>query len=171
MKQFVLGIDPGKNGGIVGLTNGHINLIDKMPQTPAEMWGYFNTSGLRLILKSKDNIYVFIEDVHSMPTDGVRSAFTFGRQLGYLDMVLASCGVDPIRVVPSVWMGKMGLKRQGDETRYNYKKRLVQEAKLLAPNAYDKKITLQTADAFLIAKYGQGVLNDKEITNTNNKKA
>ena len=155
MKQFVLGIDPGKNGGIVGLTNGHINLIDKMPQTPAEMWGYFESSGLRLMLKSKENIYVFIEDVHSMPTDGVRSAFTFGRQLGYLDMVLATCDVGPTRVVPTKWMDALGCKRERDETRYNYKKRLVEKAKSLAPVSHRDKINLATADAFLIAKYGE----------------
>lgn len=155
MKKFVLGIDPGKNGGIVGLTNGHINLIDKMPQTPAEMWGYFESSGLRLMLKQKENIYVFIEDVHSMPTDGVRSAFTFGRGLGWLDMVLAVCGVDPIRVIPHKWMDALGCRRDGDETRYNYKKRLVEKAKGMALVADRDKINLSTADAYLIARYGQ----------------
>lgn len=156
MKQFVLGIDPGKNGGIVGLTNGHINLIDKMPQTPVDMWGYFKTSGLHLLLKSTEiKSYVFIEDVHSMPTDGVRSAFTFGRQVGLLDGVLSHYPVDVIRVIPSKWMDALGVKRDGDESRYNYKKRLVEKAKSMAPVSDRDKINLTTADAFLIARYGE----------------
>lgn len=162
MKQFVLGIDPGKNGGIVGLTNGNINLIDKMPQTPVEMWGYFKSSGLHLLLKSTESkSYVFIEDVHSMPTDGVRSAFTFGRGVGLLDGVLSFYPVDIIRVIPSKWMDALGCKRDGDESRYNYKKRLVEKAKSLAPIASRNKINLSTADAFLIAKYGEQWLRSK----------
>lgn len=160
MKTFTLGIDPGKNGGIVGLTNGHINLIDKMPQTPDDMWGYFKNSGLHLILRSlevKSNVY--IEDVHSMPTDGVRSAFTFGRGVGLLDGVLSFYPVDIIRVTPSVWMDFYKIKRDKVESRYNFKKRLVEEAKRLAPVSDRDKINLQTADAFLIARYGE--LNDK----------
>lgn len=165
VKQFVLGIDPGKNGGIVGLTNGHINLIDKMPQTPVDMWGYFKSSGLHLLLKSTEiKSYVYIEDVHSMPTDGVRSAFTFGRGVGLLDGVLSFYPVDIIRVTPATWMGKLEIKRLGEETRYNFKKRLVEIAQGMAPVVDRNKINLQTADAFLIAKYGE--LNEKTNSET-----
>jgi hypothetical protein len=87
-----------------------------------------------LILKSnKEDVYVFIENVHSMPTDGVRSAFVFGRGLGWLDMALASCGVDPIRVLPHIWMDALDLKRAGEESRYNYKKRLDELEKMIIP--------------------------------------
>jgi len=156
MKNFVLGIDPGKNGGIVGLTNGKINLIDIMPQGPQGLWEYFETSGLRLILQSTEvNSYVFIEDVHSMPTDGVRSAFTFGRQLGWLDMLIARYPVPTTRVGPAIWQDYFGCKREKEVSRYNYKKQLVEKAKSLAPNSYHKQINLSTADAYLIAKYGE----------------
>jgi crossover junction endodeoxyribonuclease RuvC len=158
VKQFIIGIDPGKNGGIVGLTNGHINLITKMPQTPSEMWGYLESSGLHLLLKSKENnTHVYIEDVHSMPRDGVRSAFTFGRQLGILDTILAYYPVAVTRVIPHKWMAFLGLQKENEESKYNYKKRLVEKARSLAFVIDRDKLSLATADAFLIAYYGERV--------------
>ena len=156
MKNFVLGIDPGKSGGLVGLTNGTVNFVDRMPQGPNGLWDYFEDSGLRLVLQSMEiNSHVYIEDVHSMPTDGSKSAFTFGRQLGWLDMLITRVNIPIHRVRPAVWMDTFSLKRaKPDETRYNYKKRIVTEAKRLSSVSYRPQIDLYTADAYLIARYG-----------------
>ena len=163
MKNFIVGIDPGKNGGIVGLTNGKINIMDPLPQSPQDLWSYFELSGLRLLFQSMEiKTYVYIEDVHSMPTDGVKSAFSFGRALGWLDMLITRYPLDITRVVPSKWMDTLGCKRQGDESRYNYKKRLVEKAKSLAPKPYHNRINLATADAYLIALYGKHVSESQE---------
>lgn len=162
-KQFIIGIDPGRNGGIVGLTNGHINVIDKMPQATSDLWGYFvDVLGIPMI--GKDHINVFIEDVHSMPTDGVRAAFSFGRHLGHLDMLFSRYDLDVTRIIPTKWMDFYKIKRDKEESRYNYKKRLVLTAKSLAPASHSDKINLATADAYLIAKYGWEQLK-REIKN------
>ena len=156
MKNFVLGIDPGKSGGLVGLTNGTVNFVDRMPLGPLGLWDYFENSGLRLILQSMEiNSNVYIEDVHSMPTDGSKSAFTFGRQLGWLDMLITRVNIPIHRVRPTVWMDKFSLRRdKPEESRYNYKKRIVETAKSLASVPYRPQIDLHTADAYLIARYG-----------------
>lgn len=159
-KRFIIGIDPGRNGGIVGLTNGRINVIDKMPQQPTDLWGYFiDVLGIPMI--GKENINVFIEDVHSMPTDGVRAAFSFGRHLGHLDMLISRYDLDVTRVIPTKWMDHYKIKRDKEESRYNYKKRLVEEAKRLAPLSHRDKINLQTADAYLIARYGWQLIKNQ----------
>lgn len=167
MKDFIIGIDPGKNGGIVGLTNGKINIIDKMPQQPTDLWGYF-IDVLGIPMMNKENIYVFIEDVHSMPTDGSKSAFTFGRGLGWLDMPLAYYGLRTERVIPRKWMESYGLKRRKDvdpetvETKYQYKKRIKERAQVLAPEHQRENITLATCDAYLIALYGYHKLKEEQ---------
>ena len=161
-KKFVIGIDPGRNGGIVGLTNGNINIIGKMPLQPSDIWGYF-ADDLGIPLIGKENIHVFIEDVHSMPTDGVRSAFSFGKHLGWLDMLLAYYHLDITRVVPSKWQEFFSLSRKtsGTDTKYHYKKYILETAKVLAPERYQKEITLATCDAYLIGLYGFNKLKEQ----------
>ena len=164
MKDFIIGIDPGRNGGIVGLTNGRINIIDKMPQQPADLWGYFiNVLGIPMM--NKENIYVFIEDVHSMPTDGSKSAFTFGRGLGWLDMLLSHWDLHTTRVNSRKWMESFNLRRsksEGDtESKYNYKKRIKVKAQDLAPEHQRESLTLATCDAYLIALYGYHLLKEE----------
>jgi len=156
MKPFYIGIDPGKNGGIVGLTNGKINVIDKMPQTAYEMWDYFIYLGFPNMVK-KDQTYVIIEDVHSMPTDGVASAFTFGRHIGVFDGIFAALGIQPYRVRPQVWQQAFDLQREKTETKYSYKKRICEMAHRVASGGNNKdqikKLNLFNANAFLIAKW------------------
>jgi crossover junction endodeoxyribonuclease RuvC len=161
MKPFYIGIDPGKNGGIVGLTNGKINVIDKMPQTAYDMWDYFIYLGFPNVVE-KDQTYVIIEDVHSMPTDGVASAFTFGRHIGVFDGIFAGMGISPYRVRPQIWQQYFGLERNRDdksnpETKYQYKKRILEMARRTAGQGRNKEafksLNLFTADAYLIAQY------------------
>lgn len=152
MKPFYIGIDPGKSGGIVGLTNGKINVIDKMPQTPKDIWDYFIYLGFPNMI-NKEITYVCIEAVHSMPTDGVRSAFTFGHHVGQLDMVFAALNIIPLRVRPSEWQSSFGIQREKGESKYVYKGRLVELAQRLCRADERNKMTRATADAYLIALY------------------
>lgn len=157
MKKFIVGIDPGRNGGIVGLTNGKINVIDKMPPNPESIWGYFvDVLGIPLMKNNKENIYVFIEDVHSMPTDGVRSAFSFGRRVGELDMVLSYYNLHTIKVLPREWQSHFNVptRKESGLSKYQHKKYLHTLAGTLLPKDYQNKITLATCDAYLIALYG-----------------
>ena len=167
MKPFYIGIDPGKSGAIVGLTNGKINVIDKMPPTTKQLWDYFIYLGFPNMIE-REKTYVSIEAVHSMPTDGVRSAFSFGHHLGELDMVFAALNIDPIRVRPSDWQRYFSIQRNKGEPKYQYKGRLVELAKSLCRADERDKMTRVTADAYLIALYlskNIEVLNGKEKEN------
>lgn len=156
MKPFYIGIDPGKNGGIVGITNGKINIINKMPASAEALWQYFIDLGFPNMLE-KDQTYVIIEDVHSMPTDGVKSAFSFGKHIGIFDGIFAALGIQPIRVSPGTWQKYFKIQREKGEAKYTYKKRLLQMALSLlgryGNSSKSTEINLATADAFLIALY------------------
>lgn len=146
-KIFIVGIDPGKSGGIVALTNGKVTDISRMPQTPIDLVNHFIYLGFPnqpIGVKS----YVIIENVHSMPTDGSRAAFSFGRQLGQLEGSLASFGINAIKVTPQIWQAYYGLHREKSETSYWYKKRIRDKARIIAKS---DKLSLETCDAYLIA--------------------
>lgn len=120
-KLFIIGIDPGKNGGIVSITNGKITDITKMPPTPEELVNHFLYLGFPnqpLGVKS----YVIMEAVHSMPTDGSKSAFSFGKQVGQIEGVLASLSIKPNYVPPQTWQKYFGLRRGEGQSKHEYKK-------------------------------------------------
>jgi crossover junction endodeoxyribonuclease RuvC len=150
--MFIVGIDPGKNGGIVSLTNGKITTIVSMPANIDELWRHFLYLGFPNMLKKEDT-HVWIEQVHSMPTDGHVGAFSFGHHLGILDTILDRLCFNVNRARPSTWMLYFGLRRQDKESKYDYKKRICDFARRKA-NSRKSAITLKTCDAFLIALYG-----------------
>lgn len=165
-KIFVVGIDPGKQGGIVSITNGKISTIDDMPKTPDELWDHFLYLGFPHQLEGIKS-YVFIEQVHSMPTDGVRAAFTFGYNTGQLHLCVNRLCNGFTSVLPSKWMDHFNLKRDKEkETKYSFKKRIVMVAKKCTTIQKAAQITLKTADAYLIALYGYHLIKER-ISNEN----
>jgi len=152
---LVIGIDPGKNGGIVSLYNGKIKTINSMPPDINKLWEHFLFLGFPRMLEG-ENVYVYIEDIHSMPSDGVSSAFSFGRHRGHLEVILNKlCKSVPILWIrPSDWMAFFNLKRDKKESKYNYKKRILEYAKSQIGTLKKQDLTLKTCDAYLIALYG-----------------
>jgi Holliday junction resolvasome RuvABC endonuclease subunit len=136
----IIGIDPGTNGGIAWITDGK-PCVEKMPDTLQDLW--------ELVLSAIDETYemtfAYIEQVHSSPQMGVKSAFTFGNGFGHLEMALTAAGIPFERVRPQVWQKELGCLTKGDK---NVTKRKAQE---LFPGM---KVTHATADALLIAAYG-----------------
>ena len=143
--KTIIGIDPGKNGGIAWIgTRGA--QTRKMPETLSDMWC--------LVCQINDPVVggmdyprmAYIEQVHSSPQMGVKSAFTFGQGFGHIEMALMAAGISFERVSPQKWQKAMGCLTKGDK---NVSKAKAQE---LFPGL---KITHATADALLIAEYGR----------------
>lgn len=153
-KLFIIGIDPGKNGGIVAITNGKITDITKMPPTPEELVSHFLYLGFPNQPTGVKS-YVIMEAVHSMPTDGSKSAFSFGKNVGQIEGVLAGFYIQPIFVTPQKWQIFYSLQRSKSEAKYDYKKRIRVRALQECPqsSSFRKYITLETCDAYLIAKW------------------
>jgi crossover junction endodeoxyribonuclease RuvC len=143
----VIGIDPGTNGGIAWITDGK-PCVEKMPDTLQDLWELIQNiravSSLPLGI-GETKAMAYIEQVHSSPQMGVKSAFTFGNGFGHLEMALTAAGIPFTRIRPQVWQKELGCLTKGDK---NVTKRKAQE---LFPSL---KVTHATADALLIAKYG-----------------
>lgn len=138
MAGIIIGIDPGKNGGIAVYTEGVMQAWG-MPKTEAdiaELLGDFARSGS----------FVLLEKVHSMPKQGVKSTFTFGQGYGFLRGCLVARRIPFDDVAPSTWQRSLGCLTKGDK---NVTK---QKAQQLYP---DLDITHKTADAILIAEYAR----------------
>lgn len=143
MSKTVIGIDPGKNGGIAWITDGK-PCVEKMPGTLQDLWDLIVSVSLNAGTGGTC-IKAYIEQVHSSPQMGVKSAFSFGNSFGHLEMALTAAGIPFERVRPQTWMKGLSCLTGGDK---NVTKRRAQE---LFPQL---RLTHATADALLIAHYG-----------------
>jgi hypothetical protein len=104
------GIDPGKEGAIAWMDEfRHGVEIHDCPRWPHG--DYNRLEMLELLRRSKElgsgTLVVMLEEVHSMPNDGVVQAFTFGRGYGYWEMACTSVGAKLTTVKPEVWKRSM----------------------------------------------------------------
>jgi len=139
---MILGIDPGISGGIalLGRKNGTAWLQTKVKHmTPHDI-------ALTLDEIKHRITKCYIERVHSMPKQGVRSTFTFGQNFGMYVGILTALKIPFAYVSPGTWQRVMGCLSKGDK---NVTKKKAQE---LFPQL---TITHAVADALLIAEYGR----------------
>lgn len=141
----VLGIDPGKNGGlaVINACTHEVVEVVSMPETLADISDF--------IERHKDCTSAYIEIVHSMPKQGVSSTFTFGQFYGYVQMAVTCHKIRCINVLPTKWQGALSIKAKKGEGYEAHKRRLKGKAQQLFPKT---KVTLKNADALLIAEYG-----------------
>ena len=142
---LIIGIDPGKSGGLALWQDKLGMTANRMPSTEQDVYW---------ILKDAPGptSYAYIEYVHSTPQMGVRSAFTFGQGYGFLRGVLVACSIPFEEVRPQVWMSEFGMKKAKSESKTQWKHRLRQKAQQLFPHL---EVTLATADALLLCEYGR----------------
>ena len=114
----VLGVDPGAVSGAYALlirtTNGIVDSIaDDIPvvdrQVDAAEWG-------RIVVHLKPDVAV-VEQVGSMPKQGVASMFKFGMGCGLIRGVLAGAGVPIISVTPAKWKKHFSLNSDAEKSR------------------------------------------------------
>ena len=146
----VIGIDPGKGGGISVVEDGEITAY-KCPKTVEDMAMLFT-----LICEDtpKDKIYAMMERVWARPNNASSRAFAYGVNYGSWLGVMASHEVDCNLVLPIKWMQHFGCPKALKKD--NRKRWLKDKATELCP--YIKRLTLITADSILIAKYAEDIL-------------
>ena len=148
----IIGVDPGKNGGLVVIEGDEIR-AHKCPETPDEMATLF---GVALNGDAPIDTYFVIEKVWARPGNASRAAFSYGVNFGLWLGIAASYEVDVNYVLPQKWMTHFKCPKVMKVTQR--KKWLNDKAKELYPEL--KKITLATADAILIAKYGKDITSN-----------
>ena len=148
MKQIIIGIDPGKGGGIASI-DGYTEKYTayNCPNTIKGMVELIDN----LSLKAYRTV-CYLERVHAFPTDARSSAFKFGMNYGIWQGILEASEIRTVLVTPQTWQkhfsekyGKFAKKKQ------ERKKQL----KVIANKESGLKATLKTADAILICEYGK----------------
>lgn len=151
-------IDPGKKGGLVVVQtgqgefrkNGMIVDCRKMINDYAALHAFFKEVYMRYNRPPFGPVFGIIEEVHSMPKQGVVSAFTFGQGYGALLMGMVATDIPVYQVTPQRWMKDLGLRRPKKMEKTEWKKMLCHIAK---QRFRDQDPTLETADALLIAAW------------------
>lgn len=140
-----IGIDPGVSGGMAAYSKSQgliVTSLGSLSETDIFEW-----------LNARSPGYCVLEQVHSSPQQGVRSAFTFGQSYGILRMAVVAAGIRLEHVSPPKWKSAMGVKRIGggfgkrDTAKKRASKRRAQE---LFP---DVRVTHATADALLLMDF------------------
>lgn len=155
VQKRYIGIDPGNEGGIAIITGHGIELI-QMPDTLLQLW--------EIIAPLRGFSQAVIEQVHSMPKQGVASSFTFGKNYGSLLMALTAAQIPFEEVRPQVWQKCLCISpRKKDEPKGKLKLRLLKKAQQLYPTLWhwrepkSKGKQLAVCDALLIATYCQRI--------------
>ena len=141
MKEFYVGIDPGKFGGIAVL-NEEMHIA--MP--------YSNQALIEVCQMYQGSCSVTVENVHSMPGQGTVSMFTFGRNFGYILGVLEAFQIPYTLVDPRVWKKYYGLSSDKQESIAKCKE--LYPGIYLYPTKRCKKESDGMAEAILISRYG-----------------
>jgi crossover junction endodeoxyribonuclease RuvC len=129
-----IGIDPGKNGAIAFIADGAM-IVHSMPKTPRDMW---------VLLSPFEGSRCVLEKVASMPGQGVKSMFTFGRYYGMAEGIVAAAGLRTELVKPERWQTALGCLSGGNKAVTH------ERARLLFPGVVIHKYA---ADAVLLAEY------------------
>lgn len=148
---MIIGIDPGFSGAIAFLNKNKLIVMD-LPLRKIMDRTQINARILTITIQSclSEISFAAIEDVHSMPEQGIASTFRFGYNAGILLGVLEALNIKVLRVKPAVWKGGLGLDA-------DKKKSLILARKLFPHNSSDFQRFKDDgrAEAALIAYYAQ----------------
>ena len=155
MSRLIIGIDPGKNGGIAVLDDsGAVASVVKMPETPQDIVSHLREIQTRADVFG-DTVTCYLESVgFGMPGQSSSATAKFARHCGHLEMALLTLGIPTNTVTPNRWEKSYQLGKSSEYTKTEWKNRLKAKAQQLFPRL-GKKITLATCDALLLAEYGR----------------
>lgn len=140
----VLACDPGKSGALAYDTPEGMVAV-KMKSLKGSRRALYE------LIRKIDPMVIFIEEVHSMPGQGVVSCFTFGREVEKLEMCAVALDIPYKYIRPRVWTEAMCIGKSKDyENKRAWKKKILERAQALFPEA---KPTLDVADALMIHSY------------------
>lgn len=144
-----LSIDPGLKGGIAVLDENEMHTY-KMPTTYPDI--YIVLKGLQ---EDFNITRAVLEKVgQGMPGQSSKATATFARHCGHLEMALYALGIPTEEVTPQKWQkaysNSIGTAK--GLTKTEWKNKLKGLAQRLYPT---EKVTLNTADAILLAHYGK----------------
>ena len=152
--SIFIGIDPGLHGAIASYfpAQNLLGIVD-MPTHEITVNGkkrlQIDKHLLRNLLRVTDCSRAFVEDVHSMPKQGVASSFKFGFVAGCIQQAVVDAGFELVLVPPQVWKRRFNLTADKDAARARASELLPAHAHLWPLKKHDGR-----AEAALLALYG-----------------
>lgn len=156
----IIGIDPGLEGGIAIISEDGLDVMP-MPVNINQKGREIDERGLADLFMSvrvAGQPHAFLEKIHSMPKQGVRSTFNFGLGWGQVRGILAGLGIPYQLVRPQEWQKEMMIGyAPGSENQI--------VSQLWPTVDFKKSIRCKNlhsgmVDAALIAEYGRRKLRD-----------
>lgn len=109
---------------------------------------------------------IIAEDVHAIPNQGIVSTGTLMRQKGEVIGMAAALGIEVQFIQPLTWIECFTLKRtkhfHPDSNKKKWKNHLLEIAQSISPFP-DDRITLKTADAYLMWIYAASLQTNKPL--------
>ena len=147
-----IAIDPGSSSGSLVIKTGDEYLL-----YPFNKSDFYVIDNALKLAKESDSVRCIIEKVHTMPGQGISSAGKFMENYGIMKGLLIANRIPFKEVPPQTWMKVLPInKKYSNETKTQWKNRLMQHAKQLVP---DLKIVHTTADAILMIEYFDQIYN------------
>jgi len=143
---MIIGIDPGKSGGLASISEDGEIRVHKCPETIKEMTSIVNGC-VNYAYIENEILMATIEYVHAFPTDSASSAFKFGTNYGIWLGILESFRVSYRKVSPQKWMDYYQPLSKEKPKRKNELKEIAKE--------WYPKATLKTSDAICIAVWSE----------------
>ncbi|MEE4209688.1 MAG: hypothetical protein V2I43_10510 [Parvularcula sp.] len=107
--EVIIGIDPGLDGAIAGVSTGGAWVRDIPTGATPKGKREVDRQGLLAALMPHPGAAVWVEQVASMPGQGVSSSFRFGETLGVIKMAVTAAGCELRMVPPATWKRSFGL--------------------------------------------------------------
>jgi crossover junction endodeoxyribonuclease RuvC len=109
-KKLIIAVDPGTSGCIVFLSQMG-DYIDHMHMPVVKHGTNTRVDGAAIAraLAGQDITHSYLESVHAMPAQGVRSVFTFGHAAGLVEGVITGAMIPITLVTPQAWKKSAGL--------------------------------------------------------------
>ena len=146
--MIVIGIDPGKSGGLVVIKKNKVSLY-KCPKSPHEMSSILRQARADAWI-DEHSIHIAIEKVWAFPTDARSSAFKFGVNYGMWLGIIGSLNLPFMEVPPQTWMKSYSpLPKDKKDRKKAIKDIAIDMLRDMFNN--EQRVTYAVSDAALIA--------------------
>ena len=106
-KKIFIGLDPGSSSGAYGIVDQEGNYVS-CGEIPTVL-GRVDAIALCACISLSVEAYIAVEDVHTMPKQGIASSGKFMRAAGAIEATAALTGAPMILVTPQCWKKHHGL--------------------------------------------------------------
>ena len=155
---MIIGIDPGKITTFSFISNNKSDIHWKMAEIGTE--NFVNViKDIKRASSYSSGGEIFIEYVHSMPTDSRKGAFLFGYSVGSLHSALKQEGLKYNLISPQEWRKWTGTHTKEDSI--DYIKKELPDISLFATER-SRTPNHNIADALCIGLYGYYIIKKKE---------